>query len=167
MHFFCIFGLNCGLSIFLHFKNEIILPAVGLISYTIESMSRLQIQLHRNLRRTILRGHPWIYKDAVVPPAKIQRAQLCQVIDGKNEPVAWAYYDPHSPLCLRVLSLEKKPPTFETYESRFALALKLRKSVISKSTDSYRLFNGEGDHLPGLICDVYNQISASVRWPRL
>lgn len=122
-------------------------------------MSRLQIQLHRNLRRTILRGHPWIYKDAIVQPSKVNRAQLCQVIDSKNEPIAWAYYDPHSPLCLRVLSLEKKPPTFETYESRFALALKLRKNVISKNTNSYRLFNGEGDHLPGLICDVYNQIA--------
>lgn len=122
-------------------------------------MSKMQIHLHRNLRRTILRGHPWIYRDAIVTPAKVQCAQLCQIMDGKNEPLAWAYYDPHSPLCLRVLSLEKKPPTFEVYESRFALALQLRKSVLSTDTNSYRLFNGEGDHLPGLICDVYDHVA--------
>jgi 23S rRNA (cytosine1962-C5)-methyltransferase len=122
-------------------------------------MSKLQIQLHRNLRRTVLRGHPWIYKDAITPPGKIAKAQLCQVIDGKKEALAWAYYDPHSPLCLRILSLEKKPPTFETFESRFELALKTRRAVLSSDTDSFRLFNGEGDLLPGLVCDVYNRIA--------
>lgn len=119
-------------------------------------MSKLQIHLHRNLRRTVLRGHPWIYKDAVKAPVQIKSAQLCQVMDGKNEFLAWAYYDPHSPLCLRILSLEKKPPTFETFEARFLSALQIRRSVLNENTDSYRLFNGEGDLLPGLICDVYN-----------
>ncbi len=122
-------------------------------------MSRLQISLHRNLRRTLLRGHPWVYRDAIVTPPKVNQAQLCQVLDSKNEPIAWAYYDPHSPLCLRILSLEKKPPTFEIFEQRFAAAFSLRKSVISKDTDSYRLINGEGDFLPGLICDVYKKIA--------
>ncbi len=122
-------------------------------------MSKLQIHLHRNLRRTVLRGHPWIYKDAVKLPSQIKTAQLCQVMDGKNEFLAWAYFDPHSPLCLRILSLDKKPPTFEVFEKRFEIALQIRQSVLSKNTDSYRLFNGEGDLLPGLICDVYNGIA--------
>ncbi len=122
-------------------------------------MSKLQIHLNRNLRRTVLRGHPWIYKDAITGSPNVNKAQLCQVMDGKNEPLAWAYYDPHSPLRLRILSLDKKPPTFETFESRFALALQIRKAVISENSDSYRLFNGEGDLLPGLICDVYDRIA--------
>ena len=122
-------------------------------------MSKLQIHLNRNLRRTVLRGHPWIYKDAITGSQNIAKAQLCQVMDGKNEPLAWAYYDPHSPLRLRILSLDKKPPTFEIFESRFAQALQIRKAVISADTNSYRLFNGEGDLLPGLICDVYNKIA--------
>lgn len=121
-------------------------------------MSRLQINLHRNLRRTILRGHPWVYKDAITSPGNIKTAQLCQVMDGKNEFLGWAYYDPHSPLCLRFLSLDKKPPTFENFENRFKTALQIRKSVISPNTDSFRLLNGEGDLLPGLICDVYNGV---------
>ncbi|MBC7467218.1 MAG: class I SAM-dependent rRNA methyltransferase [Bdellovibrio sp.] len=122
-------------------------------------MSKLQIQLHRNLRRTVLRGHPWIYRDAVAGNPKVAQAQLCQLNDVKNEFLAWAYYDPHSPLCLRILSLDKKPPTFETYESRFALALEIRRAVLSADTNSYRLFNGEGDLLPGLVCDVYDKVA--------
>lgn len=122
-------------------------------------MSRLQIHLSRNLRRTVLRGHPWIYKDAITGAASVARAQLCQVMDGKSEHLAWAYYDPHSPLRLRILSLDKKPPTFELFQARFALAVQIRRAVISENTDSYRLFNGEGDLLPGLICDIYNKIA--------
>ena len=122
-------------------------------------MSKLQIQLHRNLRRTVLRGHPWIYRDAVAGNPKVATAQLCQLNDAKNEFLAWAYYDPHSPLCLRILSLEKKPPTFETYETRMGIALEIRRAVLSSNTNSYRLFNGEGDLLPGLVCDVYDKVA--------
>lgn len=106
-----------------------------------------------------MRGHPWVYRDAISTPPKVNRAQLCQMLDSKNDHLAWAYYDPHSPLCLRVLSLDKKPPTFQLFEQRFNLALQLRKSVLSPNTDSYRLFNGEGDLLPGLICDVYKDVA--------
>ena len=122
-------------------------------------MSKLNIYLHRNLRRNILRGHPWIYRESISSPPSAATAQLCQVFDSKKEPLAWAMFDPHGPLSLRVLSLEKKPPTFETFRKRFSDALAIRRSVISKDTTGYRLFNGEGDLLPGLICDVYDNVA--------
>jgi 23S rRNA (cytosine1962-C5)-methyltransferase len=122
-------------------------------------LSKLQIQLHRNLRRTVMRGHPWIYRESIVKPPQTATAQLCQIFDGKNEPLAWAMYDPHSPLCLRILSLDKKPPPFDVFEKRFEEALRIRRSVVNAETDSFRLFNGEGDLLPGLICDIYGSIA--------
>ena len=73
-------------------------------------MSKLNIYLHRNLRRSVLRGHPWIYRESLVQPSPISQAQMCQVFDSKKEPLAWALYDPHAPLSLRILSLEKKAP---------------------------------------------------------
>jgi 23S rRNA (cytosine1962-C5)-methyltransferase len=122
-------------------------------------MSLLKVQLHRNLRRTILRGHPWIYHESIVKPNGVNKAQICQVLDSKKEPLAWAYYDPHSPLSLRILSLDKKPPTFDLFEKRFSSAVSLRNSVIKSDTNGYRLFNGEGDLLPGLICDMYGPVA--------
>lgn len=126
-------------------------------------MSLLKVQLNRNLRRTVLRGHPWVYKDSINIPKNISKAQLCQVLDGKNEPLAWAIYDPHSPLSLRILSLKKNPPNQNYYEELFLKALNLRKTFINLNqntdTNCFRLFNGEGDLLPGMICDVYNEIA--------
>lgn len=119
-------------------------------------MARLKIKLSRNLRRSILRGHPWVYKEAIVSPGKVDQAQLCQVLDNKGE-LAWAIYDPHGPLSLRILSLEKTPPLQLFLEKQFARALALRKNIISPQTTAYRLFNGEGDLLPGLVCDMYGE----------
>ncbi len=122
-------------------------------------MARLKIKLSRNLRRTILQGHPWVYKDAVVSPGTIDRAQLAQILDAKGEQLAWAIYDPHSPLCLRILTTQDAPPNAAFFEKRFERAASLRNGVKSDSTNAYRLFNGEGDLLPGLICDVYDKIA--------
>ena len=120
-------------------------------------MAKLRVKLNRNLRRSIMRGHPWVYREAALLPSGIERAQLCQVID-KDE-LAWAIFDPHAPLCLRILSTEKSPPTTALFHKRFSRAFELRLQVRSEATDSFRLFNGEGDLLPGLICDVYGKIA--------
>lgn len=121
-------------------------------------MAKLKVKLSRNLRRSIMRGHPWVYKEAITLPGATSRAEICQVADAKGE-LAWAIYDPHGPLSLRILSLEKAPPNAAFFEKRFARALSLRNGVRSSETNAYRLFNGEGDLLPGLVCDVYDKIA--------
>lgn len=122
-------------------------------------MTKLQIQLQRNLRRSVLRGHPWIYRESVVSVPPAPKAQLCQVLDNKREALAWAMYDPHSPLCLRILSLERRAPDFDFFKARFSDALNLRRTAIAQDTTCFRLFNGEGDLLPGLVCDVYGDVA--------
>lgn len=130
------------------------------------SMARLKIKLSRNLRRSIMRGHPWVYKEAIVSPGSVDRAQMAQVIDTKGD-LAWAIYDPHGPLSLRILSTEKSPPSAAFFAKRFSRAHDLRRGIYASSlaatdgsrTSAYRLFNGEGDLLPGLVCDVYDKVA--------
>jgi 23S rRNA (cytosine1962-C5)-methyltransferase len=121
-------------------------------------MARLKIKIIRNLRKSILRGHPWVYKEAIEVPKNIPQAQLCQVSDTKGE-LGWAIYDPHGPLSLRMLSTGEAPPQAKYFETRFKNALSMRSSVRSESTNAFRLFNGEGDLLPGLVCDVYDKVA--------
>lgn len=121
-------------------------------------MALLKIKLTRNLRRSILRGHPWIYKEAIASPGNIEKAQLCLVSDQKGE-LAWAIYDPHGPLSLRVISTEKGSPNQKFLEGRFQRALALRAGFQNSNTNAYRLFNGEGDGLPGLVCDIYDKVA--------
>ena len=119
----------------------------------------LKVKLTRDLRKSLLRGHPWVYKQAVEPQKKTNRVEMCEVVDKKSKNVAWGYYDPNSPLAVRVLSLEKKPPNKAYFQKIMDQALSLRKSLFSEGTNCFRLFNGEGDGLPGLVCDVYADVA--------
>ena len=62
-----------------------------------------KVYLNRNLRKHILRGHPWVYKESVNLPRHLNTAQRVEVLGPKKDFLAWAYFDPHSPLALRVL----------------------------------------------------------------
>lgn len=119
-------------------------------------MARVKAQLNRNLRRQILRGHPWIYKQAVNLKGHESGAVLAEVSDQKGKFLAWALYDDSSPLALRVLSLEKKPPTESYFRNLIELSISRRNFLDKTKTTGFRLINGEGDRLPGLVCDIYN-----------
>ena len=134
----------------------------------------IKVVLTRNLRRNILQGHPWVYRMAVDLPKGERRAQFCKIIDQKGAPLGCGFFDPHSPLAVRVLHPEKSNFTENDMLERFTQALNLRKPLLGSGTDSYRLFNGEGDYLPGLVCDLYNRVAVlqfdgqgpSEFWPR-
>lgn len=119
----------------------------------------LKVQLTRDLRKNILRGHPWVYREAIEPLKKVDQACLCEVLDKKRKPLGWGLYSPEGPLALRLLSLEKKPPGQKFFSDRMQQALNLRLPLRSPQTTAFRLFNGEGDGLPGLICDVYGELA--------
>lgn len=118
----------------------------------------MNIKLQKNLRRDILRGHPWVYRDALKSPPDCETARLAKISDNKGE-LGWGLYDPHSALALRVISLDKRPPNFDVYANRLNSAHQTRQAVRSVETTAYRLVNGEGDLLPGMICDMYNDIA--------
>lgn len=121
-------------------------------------MAKLKIKLSRNLRRSMLRGHPWAYRESLAEAPKLERAQFCQVFDNKGE-LGWGIYDPHAPLALRILSTEKAPPGVAAFQRRFDHALGLRSALRRDETNAFRLFNGEGDLVPGLVCDIYDKVA--------
>ncbi|MBH1989189.1 MAG: class I SAM-dependent rRNA methyltransferase [Myxococcaceae bacterium] len=117
-------------------------------------MQKIRVYLTRNLRRSILRGHPWVYRDAIQAPEQVERASLARVED-KSGFLAWGIYDPNSVLALRILSFESAPPSEFYFFERFKMAYRLRSPVRQSDTNGYRLINGEGDRFPGLVCDLY------------
>lgn len=115
----------------------------------------LKVKLIRDLRKNLLRGHPWVYQQAIEPAKTVSQACMAEIVDKKKKTIGWGIYDPDSVLAFRLISTEAKPPGKNFLENRMAKALSLRQSIISENSNAYRLFNGEGDGLPGLICDIY------------
>ncbi|MBI1880938.1 MAG: class I SAM-dependent rRNA methyltransferase [Chloroflexi bacterium] len=117
----------------------------------------IQLRLARDLTRSIKRGHPWVFAESLrqLPPAS-PGAQAILLDNKKGREIARGFYDPHSPLAFRVCATQPGETLDERWtEKRLARALALRRALFDERTTGFRLFNGEGDGLPGLICDVY------------
>lgn len=122
----------------------------------------VKLRLARNLVRTIKRGHPWVFAEALrdLPPAP-SGTHAVLLDNRKGREIARGFYDPKSPLAFRVCTVEPDEQLNEAWaEGRLARALALRRSLFGSlpadgATTGFRLCNGEGDGLPGLVCDVY------------
>jgi 23S rRNA (cytosine1962-C5)-methyltransferase len=117
----------------------------------------VSLRLNRDLNRAIKRGHPWVYGDALDSRPRAALGSVARLSDRRGRPLAMGYYDPDGPLSLRVCHTRPRRPLDDAWAaSRLEAACQLRAGWRhSETTTGYRLFNGEGDGLPGLVCDVY------------
>lgn len=115
----------------------------------------IKLKLKRDRTRNIKQGFPWIYADCFVelPPAPAGTRAMVKDRDGSL--LAFGMYDPNSPLAVRVIAVEEERLDDALIEQRLERALALRRRLFGHDTNGFRLLNGEGDGLPGLVCDVY------------
>ncbi|MEM7346743.1 MAG: class I SAM-dependent methyltransferase, partial [Chloroflexota bacterium] len=119
----------------------------------------LTLRLARDLVRSIKRGHPWVFRETIrhCPPALAGSRAILQD-NKKGRPIAQGFYDSASALAFRVCSTDPSEPLNDDWaHTRLTQAVALRASLFDDQTTGYRLFNGEGDGLPGLICDIYGE----------
>jgi 23S rRNA (cytosine1962-C5)-methyltransferase len=118
----------------------------------------IDLALGRDRKRSILRGHPWIFADSLreVPKASAGSLGLLRTKDGKV--IAQGIYDPGSHLAFRVCAVNPERLNDELLERRILRALEMRELWCPPATNGYRIFNGEGDLLPGLVCDRFGSV---------
>jgi 23S rRNA (cytosine1962-C5)-methyltransferase len=116
------------------------------------------LRLSRPLERTILSGHPWIYRDAL-EPFELQPGEIVDVFDKRKRLLAKGFVD-SGPIGVRVLTTHPREQVGEAlFAERIASALALRARCVPPDTDAYRLVHGEGDRLPGVVCDRYGDFA--------
>ncbi|RMF53524.1 MAG: class I SAM-dependent rRNA methyltransferase [Bacteroidetes bacterium] len=106
--------------------------------------------------------HPWLFSGAFAPEATAEAGDTVLVCDEHGNPLAYGHWDPESPIRCRVFAWtgEKLTPNERFWQERFKQALNWRLSLPDlQLTNAYRLFNSEGDHLPGLIVDKYDTVA--------
>ena len=121
-----------------------------------------KIFLIKELQKHLRAGHPWVFSDAVRVPPKTQSGLVALCQPGPNARfVAYGLYQAESALAFRVLSLQEgTPPDAAFIERRLQSACVLREQFIDPSeTNAYRLLHGEGDLMPGVICDLYGEVA--------
>ncbi len=121
----------------------------------------IKLRLNRDLARTIKRGHPWVYAEALRDLPKAPAGSPAILLDNrKGQPVAVGMYDPNSPLAFRVCDTDGETNLDDRWaEHRLRKAYELRRTLFDGQTTGYRFVNGEGDSTPGLVIDRYGDIA--------
>lgn len=114
--------------------------------------------LKKNRERSVLLKHPWIFSGAVESFDKeLKNGDVVEVLSADGKFLAIAHFFKSS-IMARVLSFEQTVISAAFFKDKIQGALKARNSIglPNKNTTMYRLVHGEGDGLPGLIIDVFN-----------
>lgn len=120
---------------------------------------QIKLQLSRNLVKKIKQGHSWVYADALRGLPAASPGTHALLLDNRGgKPIARGYYEPENPIAFRVCTTNPDQLLDRAWaRNQIETAAQIRRTIgfPNPATTAYRLFNGEGDGLPGLICDVY------------
>lgn len=142
--------------------------------------------LHPEREKSLLRRHPWVFSKAIASVLKLSKQQaaapqlsaetladaslqvkrseveageLCQVRDSRGNFLAWCHFSPYSQIILRVISFELEARIDrQFFLERLKSAIEKRRTLQNAGNDGLRLVAAEGDYLPGLIVDRYNNV---------
>ena len=118
-----------------------------------------KVTLNRDLTKKINQGNPWIFEDALKDIPDVNPGTICKLLDRRKKVVCFGYIYPGSQLAFRVVTIGDKVPNSETIQERLLLAWESRKVLSTQDNNSFRLVNGEGDQLPGLVIDVFANVA--------
>jgi 23S rRNA (cytosine1962-C5)-methyltransferase len=106
-------------------------------------------------------GNPWVFSQAIdrVEPAAIEPGERVWILDSAGATLGHGYYNPATTIAVRMLALGGEPGPAEIVRWRLERALKLRERVIGPGTDCYRMLNGDGDGLSGVVVDRYGEVA--------
>ncbi|MBF0344395.1 MAG: class I SAM-dependent rRNA methyltransferase [Nitrospirae bacterium] len=103
-------------------------------------------------------GHLWIFSNELEgSPKGYTPGALVDVYDRHDNFVAVGYINPHSLIAIRILSREKEEIDADFLRERIIASVEYRKRFLP-TKDSFRVIYSEGDLLPGLIVDKYNDV---------
>jgi 23S rRNA (cytosine1962-C5)-methyltransferase len=101
--------------------------------------------------------HPWVYRSDVAEPNGVPPGSLVRVFDQRGKFLGTALYSSSSQIAIRMISHGSVADLPALVAERIRAAIAYRKKLVSNS-DAYRIVFSEGDFLPGLIVDRYNDV---------
>jgi len=124
-----------------------------------QGLTMNKVFLKANREKSLAKRHPWVYSGAVARvEGQVNNGETVDIYSEKNEFIARAAISPASQLALRVWSFDPAENIDQKFfERKLFAAYKLREALdIPHRTSAWRLCSSEGDTLPGVTIDVYN-----------
>ncbi|HEX7115331.1 MAG TPA: class I SAM-dependent rRNA methyltransferase [Steroidobacter sp.] len=120
-----------------------------------------ELRLKRGEDRRLSAGHLWVFSNEVdtarTPLQSFDPGALCRVVSERDKFLGYAYVNPHSLICARILGRDPEHiPGASLIVHRLQVAQALREALYERPY--YRLVYGESDGLPGLVLDRFADV---------
>ncbi|MES2690939.1 MAG: class I SAM-dependent rRNA methyltransferase [Bacteroidota bacterium] len=108
--------------------------------------------------RSLVNRHPWVFSGAVKTLPKAENGEIIKVCTNHDELLGYGFFSPNSQITCRVFEFTNEEITTDAvfWKQKIKNAFNLRKLVLPENTNIFRLLHAEGDFLPGVIIDVYD-----------
>ena len=105
-------------------------------------------------------GNPWIFSQAIarVEPSTLTSGDVVEILDAGGDLLGLGYFNSSTTIAVRVLAFGARASADRLVEQRLADALRMRSRIIAPDTNCYRLVNGDGDGLSGVVVDRYADV---------
>jgi 23S rRNA (cytosine1962-C5)-methyltransferase len=117
----------------------------------------VQVAITSRGAKRIRQGHLWVYRSDIASADEVDPGAIVRVVDQAHNFVGWAFYSDKSEITLRVLTTRDESIDREWWRARLRACAERRASIASE-TNAYRLVYSEGDLLPSLIVDKYDDV---------
>jgi 23S rRNA (cytosine1962-C5)-methyltransferase len=119
-----------------------------------------RIVLKRGREGPVRGGNPWIFSQAIerVEPAAVAAGDIVAVQDHAGALLGMGYFNPATTIAVRMLAWGETAAIEELVVRRLRSALELRRRFVRADTDAYRLVNGDGDGLSGVVVDRFGDV---------
>jgi len=118
----------------------------------------IEVRVKPGVEEKIKGFFSWVYNAEILEiKGRPKPGDFVKVLDSKKKFLGYGYINPNTKITVRLLSFEEREEiTKELIKRRILSALEYRKEL-NINSNAYRLVHSEGDFLPGLIVDVYDQ----------
>ncbi len=104
----------------------------------------------------IARGHPWVYRDGLASES-FPAGTPVQLRDPRGRPVGFGLAD-DGPVAVRMLARHPEDVP-KLIRRRIHSAAQRRTRLLPPATTAWRVVNGAGDGLPGIVVDRYGPLA--------
>jgi 23S rRNA (cytosine1962-C5)-methyltransferase len=124
------------------------------------SAPAVRVILKRGREGPVRGGNPWIFSQAIarIEPAALEAGAIVAVHDSAGAILGMGYCNPATTIAVRMLAWGETPALEELVARRLKGALELRRKFVRADTDAYRLINGDGDGLSGVVVDRFADV---------
>ena len=121
-----------------------------------------RVTLKRGREGPVRGGNPWIFSQAIdrIEPASVEAGAPVTVHDASGALLGMGYCNPATTIAIRMLAWGEAPAIEDLVARRLESALELRRRFIRdhETTSAYRLVNGDGDGLSGVVVDRFSDV---------